>query len=279
MAMHRALLASFALVLGTVWGPAVASAQDASADNSAKAQELYNAGLRAYNVGEFDQAIKDWKAAYQFLGVPDFLFNIAQAYRQKQDFAEAVFFYNAYLRGKPDAANVAEVTALRDEMAALLEAQRTTEAMPPDPDVVADPATSTGAAPPEIVESRTQDSSAGKGLRVGGLVAGATGIAFVATGVAFALSASSTESDLEAAATNLEVWSDEYADREASAERSATIGTVLVATGAAAIVGGGVLYYLGYKKRKESSGMASLTLRPTLEPQRSGAGVSLGWSF
>lgn len=277
-------------------------AQEAPQENKALAQEHYNAGLRAYNVGEFDQAIKDWKAAYQYLGAPDFLFNIAQAYRQKRDYAQAVFFYNSYLRGKPEAANVAEVTALRDEMQALLDAQASTETLPPM-DVV-DPNATETAATPTALKSATETASEipgqgasagagevtlrdspppsdGKTLRLVGVIAGGTGVAFVATGIAFALFASSTESDLEKAAANGEAWSDEFSDMEDSAERSATIGTVLIVTGVVAIVGGAATYYFGRKKREEAKGLAGATVTPTvaLDSEGARAGLTMGWNF
>lgn len=301
--MHKTLLALLVSVLVC----AVELSPVHADDNKALAQEHYNAGLRAYNVGEFDQAINEWKAAYQYLGAPDFLFNIAQAYRQKREYAEAIFFYNSYLRGKPDAANVDEVTALRDEMVALLEDQKSNEETAPEPKeglglngeraevqpsrggssstVQTGPAAGQGGSLVGGTEAGPVDlrssSADGKGLRWAGLIAGGTGVAFVATGIAFALSASSTESDLELAAANRKVWSESFANMEESAERSATIGTALMVTGIAAIVGGGVTYYLGHQKGQESKLAAGVQVTPTLALQGDGAraGLAMGWSF
>lgn len=296
--MSKALWVVMVWVLVCTWGSS-AHAQDDQQDNKALAQEHYNAGLRAYNVGEFDQAIKDWKQAYQYLGAPDFLFNIAQAYRQKREYTEAIFFYNSYLRGKPDAANLAEVTALRDEMVALLKAQESTATLPPtdvvDPNadttraetpVVADaterPEQGSQVSPTTMVNQDRSAPSGGESLRLTGMIAGGAGVAFLATGIVFALSASSTESDLERAAAAGEPWSDKFADMESSAESSATIGTVLVVVGVAAMIGGGASYYLGHKKREDARALASgVQVKPTLSlaPEGASAGLGMGWNF
>src|SRR4051794_40354315 len=72
-----------------------ACAQDAT---STQAKEKYEAGKRAYRLGDFDEAIVQWKAGYNIKDDPVFLFNIAQAYREKSDFTKAIFFYESYLK-------------------------------------------------------------------------------------------------------------------------------------------------------------------------------------
>ncbi len=292
-----------ALVAGPARAQEAEEPQEAQEDDKVLAQERYKTGLNAYNVGNFDLAITEWKVAYQLLAVPDFLFNIAQAYRQKRDYANAVFFYNSYLRGKPDAANVAEVTALRDEMASLWEAEKSTETLPPtdvvepgkEPPVPSEVSigttgttgestetTSTTQGGGELgMEADTSNTGDGRKLRLAGMISGGTGVAFLATGIIFALSASSTESDLEAAAANMEVWTDKYKDMESSAERSSTIGTVLMVGGVAAMVAGGVVYYLGHKKGQEARGLAGAKVVPMLavDDEGANAGLAMGWNF
>lgn len=64
--------------------------------------EYYNAGKKKYNLGEFDEAIELFKKAYDEFEAPAYLYNIAQAYRQKDDCKKALFFYERFLAEKPD---------------------------------------------------------------------------------------------------------------------------------------------------------------------------------
>jgi hypothetical protein len=92
-----------ALVALAAW-PAQAQAEDAE-----KARQLFQQGSKYYDVGQFDKAIEAWQQGYDQKPDPGFLYNIAQAYRQKQDAAKAIFFYKGYLRNSPKAHNRAEV--------------------------------------------------------------------------------------------------------------------------------------------------------------------------
>src|SRR6476646_10831322 len=85
-------------------GPARAQAEDAE-----KARQLFQQGSKYYDVGQFDKAIEAWQQGYDQKPDPGFLYNIAQAYRQKQDAAKAIFFYKSYLRNSPKAHNRADV--------------------------------------------------------------------------------------------------------------------------------------------------------------------------
>ena len=65
------------------WRAAPAQAQDAE-----KARQLFQQGSKYYDLGQFDKAIEAWQQGYDQKPDPGFLYNIAQAYRQKQDAAE-----------------------------------------------------------------------------------------------------------------------------------------------------------------------------------------------
>jgi hypothetical protein len=86
------------------------TASPARADGDAeKARQLFNQGSKYYDLGQFDKAIEAWQQGYDQKPDPGFLYNIAQAYRQKQDAQRAIFFYKGYLRNSPKAHNRAEV--------------------------------------------------------------------------------------------------------------------------------------------------------------------------
>ena len=61
------------------------NARSAHAEDAEKARQLFTQGSKYYDVGQFDKAIEAWQAGYDQKPDPSFLYNIAQAYRQKED--------------------------------------------------------------------------------------------------------------------------------------------------------------------------------------------------
>ena len=71
----------------------------------------FKAGSALLHLGEYDRAIAEYLAAYHLLPLPDFLFNIGQAYRLKGppgDRQQAAKYYRQYLKEQPDGAGSAE---------------------------------------------------------------------------------------------------------------------------------------------------------------------------
>ena len=75
---------------------ALCSSIPAFADE-ATARKSFEAGERAYNLGEFSKAVELFKKAYEEWPEPAFLFNMAQTYRQQGDCKQALFFYKRFL--------------------------------------------------------------------------------------------------------------------------------------------------------------------------------------
>src|SRR6187551_1372883 len=121
-----------ALVALAAW-PAQAQAEDAE-----KARQLFQQGSKYYDVGQFDKAIEAWQQGYDQKPDPGFLYNIAQAHRQKQDAAKAIFFYKGYLRNSPKAHNRVEV---EQKIAALQKQADQKSATPAAPPPAAKPTT------------------------------------------------------------------------------------------------------------------------------------------
>ncbi|MGZ3438744.1 MAG: hypothetical protein ACXVDD_04490, partial [Polyangia bacterium] len=46
-----------------------------------EAQRRFEAGMASYHLEEYDKAIEEWEAGYRIKPAPQFLYNIAQAYR------------------------------------------------------------------------------------------------------------------------------------------------------------------------------------------------------
>jgi tetratricopeptide (TPR) repeat protein len=215
----------------------------------ARARALYEQGIRHYNLNEHDEAIAAFKEGYKLSGSAGFLYNIAQAYRLKGDCAQALSFYRNYLRADPQADNRAAVEA---RIAAMAEC---VQATPPSP----------RAAPlPPAAPVR------GGGLRVAGLVVAGIGLAAAGTSVYFGLDARHAADDLSTRYETGGTWDQAAHDTEARGQRSQALMLALSITGGAAIVAGGVLYFLGWRTGREER--QQVTVLPTSR------GGLLAWS-
>ena len=96
----------------SVWGAVIvllAGTGAVRAEDAERARQFFQQGSKLYDVGQFDKAIEAWQHGYEEKPDPSFLFNIAQAFRQKEDPAKALFFYKSYLRNAPKAQNRTDV--------------------------------------------------------------------------------------------------------------------------------------------------------------------------
>lgn len=140
------------------------------------------------------------------------------------------------------------------------------------PPAATEPPPDTSAVLPPPAEPAAPSSDPGHGKRVTGLVLAGAGVAVTAIGVVFALQAKSAADDVSALSQSGGTWSPAFADKESSGQRDQTIGTLGIGLGVAAIVGGGVLYYLGATEHAE---------RPTVSAgvTPGGANVVMSWRY
>ncbi|MEO6777733.1 MAG: tetratricopeptide repeat protein [Kofleriaceae bacterium] len=80
------------------------------------AQKHFERAQKLYNLGKFDQALDEYEAAYDAKPLADFLFNIAQCYRNLEDFDRAIFSFKKYLEEKPEAEDRGQVEKFIDEL-------------------------------------------------------------------------------------------------------------------------------------------------------------------
>ncbi|CAM4341294.1 tetratricopeptide repeat protein [Corallococcus exiguus] len=122
----KALCLALALALGTPFPVVAAEATATTADDPAR--EKFSEGNLAYDLGEFDRALKAFSEAYRLKPLPAFLFNIAQCHRQLNNPSRASFFYRRYLSlSQEEPANadvVRELVAEMDAKARVQEEQR-----------------------------------------------------------------------------------------------------------------------------------------------------------
>ena len=95
------LLATLVLVL----------ASPARGDESVteQAKQHYETGSKQYDLGHWDDAIQEYEKAYELRPDPNFLYNLAQAYRRKGDAKRALDLYRNYLVKTPKSPLRAEV--------------------------------------------------------------------------------------------------------------------------------------------------------------------------
>src|SRR5258706_8197597 len=82
------------------------------ADDLTVAREHYRKATKAYELGLFDEAIREFNEAYKAKDDPTILFNLAQSHRQAGHRAEALRLYRMYLMKVPSTANRREIEAL-----------------------------------------------------------------------------------------------------------------------------------------------------------------------
>ena len=78
-------------------------------DASAIAKARYEKGMAHFQLEEYDKAILEWEEGFRTRPVPEFLYNLAQAYRLSKVPERALTLYRRYLTMKPNAPNRTEV--------------------------------------------------------------------------------------------------------------------------------------------------------------------------
>ena len=191
----------------------------ARADDREVAREHFIKGSKDFDLGLYDDAIKEYMAAYEAKDDPALLYNIAQAHRLAGHSPEALRFYKMFLVKVPDAANGDEVRAKIDELEKLIAQQKKAQTMPPDQvrplgstaAPAAPPPASPSVAPPSAspaVATRAApiDLHAGRTKEIAGLTVAGVGIAALVTGIALSAIAKSDSDSLTALDQSGGVW-------------------------------------------------------------------------
>jgi tetratricopeptide (TPR) repeat protein len=287
-----------------------------SVDQAAEAR--FKAGKQAFRLGDYNDAIKEWREAYRLKDNPAFLFNIAQAYREIGDLPKAVMFFENYLKESKNAPNRIDVEKRVAELKSLIAGQQASSRRPPtgpvDPGATPAPlpveptpraatlVPKPAEAPPEpepkappepepkdgpeekpeaepvaqtVAETTPSSASPGKTKRIAAYASGATGVVLLATGIVFGMKANSAQSEVETAVANGDTWTDDLDAKDASGRSAAMMSNVTLGLGAAAIVSGGVLFYLG--RSAKAAERSTVGLVPRIG--RDGLSVSLAGKF
>src|SRR5262249_29852969 len=157
-------------------------------------------------------------AAYTYAAKPEYLYNIAQAYRLLKENEKALFFYKTYLRESPNADNREVVTIRINDLEALLaQTQRPPNDSLPAP---APPAV----APPPLPPPPPQHGD--RRLEIGGLALGGAGVAAAVAGTVLLAKARAGAGDLDDGAAAGAPWTPERAAQLDDLHRDEKIGAV-----------------------------------------------------
>lgn len=273
---------TFAIImvgLLAVAGPSIAQPPSAE-DARNQAREHFERAVRAQNFGNYDDAVREYQAAFELTHDPVYLFNIGQTYRAKGDRRTALEFYKKYIEADPNGEGVASarshIDTLEKELkaeAAAAELRRKEEAAAirrRAAEAEAAKLAAAAAAKREAEEiarrriaaadvARRQKSA--RYFRIAGLSTAGAGVAMVGVASIFGLRARSLSR--EASATT-GMWTDEAqgkVDRARSSERTMFI---LLGVGGAVAITGGALYFVG--RRKHETAQPADATRLTISP-------------
>lgn len=164
-----------------------------AADDVAAAREHYAKGKRAYDLGHFAEAAKEYEVAYVAKDDPALLFNLGQAHRLAGNYPQAILSYKAYLRNVPDATNRVEVEGrVREAQAALDQQARMRETAsqataPPMHDPARSSATASPTTAPSVADKNETIRPHTKRTWIWGVVAGAVVAVGLGVGLAVGL--------------------------------------------------------------------------------------------
>jgi tetratricopeptide (TPR) repeat protein len=235
--------------------PAGADETDDKARSTARAHFIR--GNSFFDLSRYDEAIAEYEAAYQAKNDPALLYNIAQAHRLAGHPAAALRLYKAYLARRPDAPNRREVEAKIDSLERLVEQQHKSETAPPEAPLP--PAHTTSApepAAPVLPAAPPVDARAGRTKKIAGLAVAGAGVALVAGGIACAVLAQNA-SDSLSAADRAHLPYDPKLDSTFHTDQA--LAGALLGVGGAALVGGTVLYVLGWRESRSLRLSAAVT--------------------
>ncbi|MBA2540763.1 MAG: hypothetical protein H0V17_14080 [Deltaproteobacteria bacterium] len=271
---------------------AAAQPKKPTADDIKKAETHFDRGEEFRKFGNFEEAIREYLAGYELTGSAEFLFNVGQAYREKGDKRMAVGYYKKYLTLDPSGDGVLFAKShievlekeIRDEEAASAarkqreqeaEAKRKAEA-----EAARNASELTAKREADIAAKTKVSESEGRRrittaryLRFGGIGVAAAGVVAAGVSVYFGRRASSLSDEASREAIEMGTWTDELEDKVDDAESAQTKMYILLGSAGVAVIGGGVLYYVGTRMQRP------VERRVVVTPVRGGIGLAVGGRF
>jgi hypothetical protein len=306
IAAVRANFCLLALLL--LSAPAWAQSNTLTPEKRADARLHYENGQRKFDVAKFDEAAEEFVKAYEIVGDPAILYNIAQSYRLGERHEKALFFYKAFLRRMGDRApNRVEVEKRIAELTRVLNEAKSATTAPPTgtippstghlesnpkpqpetkPETKPQPETKPETKPEQQPEQQQQQQPPPETkqeepkppvnpapFKYAGIAMAAIAVAALATGGGMSGAAASNSSAVEDGARNHNQFGPNLQSAESNGKLYDTVSYAMYAVGGAAAVTAAVLLYMGYKPRPQTSAR----LAPAIGAHM--AGLSMTGSF
>jgi len=280
---------ALALAIGCLAGilllPGVARAEDTAA-----AREHYQKGTAFYDLGRYQDAAKEFEAAYEAKNDPALLYNLAQSHRLAGNTEQALHFYRTYLRRVPKAANRSEIEERIMALEKLLDVKKGTQIppnqtippaatgtpptvdtppAPPAPPVstpppitplppAQPPSAPIGMQPPPPPMTPPPAADPGSSRRTFGLVASGVGAVGIVAAIIFGQGAKSAAKEITDAGNNGKAFTQALQDVESRGKRDQTLEFVSLGIGVAALAAGGYLYWSGSTATESPRGGVAL---------------------
>jgi tetratricopeptide (TPR) repeat protein len=215
----------------------------------AEAKQHFQSGTALQKAGHYDEAIAEYHRVYELVAYPEMLFNIGQCQRLKGDKRAAVQGYRQYLAAAPEGPGASDAQAfivslsreIEDEDAATREHLRAEAAAARAR--AAEEATRRQQAEKAAADARRPIGHPGRTLRLAGLITAGAGVVLTGVGLGYAWR-SHTLSERQSQTP----FDPGLVDQGRAANRDAWL---LGAVGGAAILGGGLLWYLGHRAERD----------------------------
>ena len=102
-----------------------------AADDPNSARKLFMSGTKHFDLGEYEQALSDFKEAYRIKDDPVLLYNIGQCQRMLKHNEDALRAYKTYLSRATDAVNRADVERKIATLQEAIDKQNRAAELPP----------------------------------------------------------------------------------------------------------------------------------------------------
>jgi len=217
------------------------AATTAKADEQAEAQKHFDAAEKAYNVGDFAGALKEYQASYQLFPSPLLLFDMAQCHRFLGENEKAKFEYQRYLdNAPPDDQSRPAAQQLIKQLETTIEQERQSKKSPPTGTAKPGAAPTTepsspATAIPAVTNAPAKDTRPWSTRRKIGFGVAVGGVVVAAVGGAMLLAAPAVFSQADTAATLPEHDADHDRGR-ALQFAGAVVGSIGVVALAAGII-------------------------------------------
>ena len=262
------LLVIGALATSAVAQPASTPKKQPTQHELAQARAHFKNAEAAKAQGNYETAAAEYLAAYELFEDPEFFFDVGEVYRLAGDEPHALTYYEKYLELDPNGRGAATAHAaaaeLRRSIAAKEDAANRAAEEEAKRKAAADAKRKLEDAANRAAEEEAKRKAAalsGRGLRRAGIATGGAGLVALGVGVMFGLHARSISDET----AGWDTFDPARFDQGKAAERNMFI---LTGVGVAALVTGGVLYYLGRRAgaTAESSARSAVTFTPAIGP-------------